>query len=117
MKKVAIPIVNNVLSDFFGQCHHYEIFDLEGEKIAKQKKEFPLVKTLSELPAWISAMGITDVVTYKIDKSIIHLFAKYKINLYVGIAKKNSKEIINDYISGKLNSNNNIISEIITNDN
>lgn len=115
MKRVAIPIIKGALSEYFGQCHHYEIFDLDGKKIKRQKEEFPMVKKITELPEWISGNGITDVVAYRIDKSIINLFARYKINVYVGVLKSNPKEIIKDYLKGSLSSDNRLITEIITN--
>ncbi|GAH78983.1 unnamed protein product, partial [marine sediment metagenome] len=33
MKKIAIPVLNGILSIHFGHCDDFQIFDTEGQKI------------------------------------------------------------------------------------
>ena len=113
MKRVAIPVANGELSEFFAQCKHYEIFEIDGVEIKQNKIKVPAGKEINTLLSWVSCQGITDVITYKVDKRIMELFANYKINLYVGIKKGSPGEIIQDYLNGALKSDKNIISEIM----
>lgn len=113
MKKVVIPVTNGRLSEFFGSCSHYEIFEIDNGIVQKAKIEIPPKEDLSKLPEWISNQGITDVIVYKIDKRIIKLFTIFRINLFVGIAINSPQILIESYISGKLKSNEKVISEIM----
>ncbi|MCF8372462.1 MAG: hypothetical protein K9H64_12610 [Bacteroidales bacterium] len=114
MKRVAIPVTNGKLSEYFGQCSHYEIFEIDEEQIISNAIEIPSEKEISMLLPWISSRGITDVICYKVDKRIINLFSAHKVNLYVGIRMDVSQEIIENYLNGTLKSDKNIISEIMT---
>jgi predicted Fe-Mo cluster-binding NifX family protein len=114
MKRVAIPVVSGKLSEFFAQCNHYEIFEIDGTDIKKGEIKVPSGKEISTLLSWVSGQGITDVITYKVDRRIMELFATYKINLYVGIKMGPPREIIQDYLNGTLKSDKKIISEIMT---
>ena len=113
MKRVAIPIAQGKLSPLFGQCNHYEIFDIEDQEVLRDSIEIPPGKTLPELPEWAASQGITDVIVHKVDKQIIQLFSAFKINLFVGIPMKAPREIIHDYLEGNLKSNSQVITEII----
>ena len=112
MKRIAVPLVNGKLSEFFGNCNHYEIFEIDGDSIKKREILAPPDKDVTMLPSWASTQGITDVITYKVDVRIMELFTNYKINLYVGISNESPEDIIQEYINGTLKSNEKIISEI-----
>lgn len=113
MKRVAIPISNNRLSEYFGGCQHYEIFEIEGSEISKRTFELPDVDDVAELPDWLEQQAITDVIAYKVKKEIISLFASKKVNLFVGVPQNSSEVLIREYMEGKLESDKNIISELI----
>jgi predicted Fe-Mo cluster-binding NifX family protein len=113
MKRVAIPVVNGKLSENFGQCNHYEIFEIDNGIVKSEEIEVPPGKNISKLPEWAKRKGITDIIAYKIDKSIITLFSVYKINVFVGIPINIPRKLIDEYINGKLKSDRNIISQII----
>lgn len=112
MKQIAIPITDGKLSQYFGRCNHYMIFHIGEKRVTRRLLQVPVHTEISSMPLWISEQGITDVVTYKIEGRIMHLFAKYKINLYVGIKNESPKEIIQSYLNGKLKSDEKIILEI-----
>ncbi|MFV0590854.1 MAG: NifB/NifX family molybdenum-iron cluster-binding protein [Draconibacterium sp.] len=112
MRRVAIPIQNNVLSEYFGGCNYYEIFEIENDDIRKASIEIPEVEAADELPGWLEKRGITDVIAYKVKKEIIRLFASRKINLFVGVPQEDPARIIETYLSGKLESDKRIIEEL-----
>lgn len=113
MKRVAIPISNNRLSEYFGGCSYYEVFDIEGNRIQKNKVEIPKVKHILELPLWIEKQGITDIIAFKVNKEIISLFASRKVNLFVGIPQNSPQQLIDDYLNGRLESDQKIINELM----
>ena len=112
MRKIAIPVINNSLSEYFGNCQHYEVFEIVDGHIVNKSVAIPPAKDIELLPAWVASQKITDVITYKIDKRIISLFIQEKINLFVGIKVNSPLKIIDDYLNGTLKSDNDIIKEI-----
>lgn len=112
MRRIAIPIIDNNLSEHFGECNFYEIFEIDSGEIRKSSVEIPTVGAVNELPIWLEQRGITDVIVYKIKKEIISMFASRKINLFVGIQQDTPERLINKYLLGLLESDKKIIEEI-----
>ena len=113
MKRVAIPISNNILSEFFGECEQYAIFDIEKEIEGKQSVKIPTGIDIKEIPGWIEKQGITDVIAYKVNPGIIKLFASKKVNLYVGIQPDFPQKLIDEYLKGNLESDVKVINELM----
>jgi len=113
MKRIAIPISNNQLSEYFGQCHYYEIFEIEEGKVQNKSKQIPSVSNIMELPEWLKEQGVTDVIAFKVDRQIITLFASKKVNLFVGVRQNATDILIQDYLKGNLKSDIKIIKELI----
>lgn len=112
MKRVAIPVVEGKLSEHFGQCNYYQIFEIDGNSIIKIETEIPPHHNIEKLPEWATTKKVTDVIAYKIDKSIISLFSNNKINLFIGVRMNTPLGIIDDYMNGNLKSDSRIINEI-----
>ncbi|MGM0621284.1 MAG: NifB/NifX family molybdenum-iron cluster-binding protein [Bacteroidota bacterium] len=112
MKRVAIPVSNESLSEYFGECQHYEIFEVDGQAVEKKGTVYPSAIGQSDLPAWLKELGITDVITYRVNKQIINLFAAEKVNLFVGIPLNSPRKLLEDWLEGKLESDEKIIGEI-----
>lgn len=112
MKRVAIPIVKDKLSENFGQCSYYKIYEIDDGNINSDSIKVPPDQDITNLPAWAARQGITDVIVHKIDKRIITLFAGNKINLFVGVPVKSPGILIEDYLNGNLRSDEKIIKEI-----
>lgn len=115
MKRIAIPVINGKLSEYFGRCTHYEIFEVNRRQVKRNLIEFPSDRDIKTMPLWISNQGITDVVTHKIDSAIMELFFSLKISLYVGIRCTSTEEIIQQLLEGKLKSDENIIRDLKNN--
>ncbi|MBN1185080.1 MAG: hypothetical protein JXB49_22530 [Bacteroidales bacterium] len=114
MKKLAIPIEKGKLSEYFGKCNHYQLFLIDESGIRSKDLKVPPREELIKLPEWASKQGITDIITYKIDKQIINEFTNYKINLFVGVEITFPDQLVIKFLNGKLKSNKTIIHEIIT---
>ncbi|MBN1822098.1 MAG: hypothetical protein JW833_15365 [Prolixibacteraceae bacterium] len=112
MKRVAIPIVDGKLSRYFGQCSHYLVFEIESKNISEKIIEIPAFDDLTNLPEWAAGQGITDIIAYKVDQRIISKFISNKINLFVGVPFDTPQTLIENYLSGRLKSDEKIIKEI-----
>lgn len=114
MKRVAIPIANNKLSEYFGGCSHYMIYEIGKSGISETLAEMPDGIAVADLPGWIEKQGITDLIAYKVNREIIKLFASRKVNLFVGIQINDPEKLIDDYLNGKLESDKNIIQQLMS---
>ena len=115
MKRIAIPIVDNLLSEYFGECNYYELFEIEGNNIQKRSFELPQGKNITDIPEWLSQQGVTDVIAYKVNTKIVSLFTSRKLNLFLGVPKHSPDKLIEDYLNGKLESDKGIIEELTNN--
>jgi hypothetical protein len=111
-KRVAIPVTNEQLSEYFGECSHYEIFEIDGKIVDRKEAKFPEGTVASELPGWLEEKGITDVITFKVNPDIINRFVSKKVNLFVGVPMDSPQKLIEDYLQGSLESDEKIIQEI-----
>ena len=112
MKRIAIPIFNDQLSEYFGECSYYEIFEIEKKVWNKKLVELPMGIAVTDIPGWLEKIGITDVIAYKVDRKIISLFASKKVNLFIGIPLQHPEKLIEDYLNGTLESDKKIITEL-----
>lgn len=103
-RRVAIPVSKGRLSEQFGRCNHYQLFDIDGKQVRSHLLEVPPRHNAERLPHWASSLGITDVVTHRLDPRTIPLFSSLKINLFVGIDIDTPKSIIDRYLNGTLTS-------------
>lgn len=112
MKRVAIPVVNNKLSENFGECNYYTIFEIDNKVNSAKTSILPNSISAADLPRWLKSEGVTDVITFRINRQIVNLFVAEKINLFLGIPIDSPENIIDDYLQGKLISDKRIIAEL-----
>ncbi|PLX11355.1 MAG: hypothetical protein C0594_03770 [Marinilabiliales bacterium] len=115
-RRIAIPVNTDKLSEYFGHCNHYVVYETENGNIISKTKNIPQVQKVEELPGWASSQKLTDVITHRIDKKIIGLFSMHKINIYVGIPIDSPSNLIKKYLEGKLKSDESIINDILENE-
>jgi len=73
----------------------------------------PHEMAVSQLPGWLEEQGITDVIAFRVNPSVIHLFASRKVNLFVGVPIDTPQNLIEAYLQGKLESDGKIIKELV----
>lgn len=113
MKKIAIPVTKGYLSEFFGQCNHYELFLIDNGLVRSEEIEIPPKQNITDLLEWAEIKGITDIIVHRIDRKLIKLFQPKRINIFIGIPIDTPRNLIEDYMNGALKSDQQIISEII----
>ena len=112
MKKVAIPIANEKVSEYLCKCSHFAFYDMETKNIDVTENDVTDFDNVNEVRLWIKNNGITDIILHRIKKELIELFTSEKINLFVGVPLVSAEEIIEVYRCGKLESDKSIIAEI-----
>ena len=111
-RRIAIPVTGDRLSKFFGECDHCEIFDIDGKAMVLQMEKLPAGTVAGQLPGWLEENGITDVIVHRMNPKVMLLFSARKVNLFIGIPIDTPKKLLEDYLQGKLESNEKIIQEI-----
>lgn len=112
MQRIAIPIQKEMLSEYVSSCSHFMVYSVEGCRIVDTEKLEPSYTDLMTIPQWLRNKGITDLITQKLDRSILNHFSSLKVNLFVGIDIKHPSDIIKKWLEGKICSDQKIIEEI-----
>src|SRR5665811_1240660 len=76
---------DNLLSEVFGDCSGYVIYDINKKSVVNTKQEIPPLKSVAALLDWVKEWGITDLIVHRIDKSLVSFFSDTKINLFIGV--------------------------------
>ena len=112
MKKVAIPIANNRISEYLYKCSNIAVYDLDKNPPDYKLSEKPDFQNTRKLQQWLLENGITDIILHRAAKNVVDNFIAEKINLFVGVPLQTADQLIEAYLCGKLESDKNIISEI-----
>ena len=111
-RRLAIPVLDDQLSPYFGACNHYMIYEADKGGISRLEIRHPEELSIAELPAWVASYEITDLIANHVDAEIIERFALFKINLFVGIPVDSPVKILDDWLKGRLESDQQIIKQI-----
>lgn len=103
MKKIiALPLENGVLCAHFGHCQTFAIVNVENNLITEINEFEPPEHVPGLYPRWVAQFGVTDVIAGGMGQKAIVLFNEQNINAYVGAPIKAAKELVNDFLAGKL---------------
>jgi len=101
-KKIALPMENGVLCAHFGHCQQFAIVDVVDGVITDVKEMTPPEHVPGLYPRWVASFGVTDVIGGGMGQKAIDLFNQQNINAFVGAPLKPAKELVTDFIDGKL---------------
>lgn len=102
MTKIAIPVVNGQLNDHFDQTQQFYIYTIKNNLIVKMTTLTPPPHEPGVFPKWLAEIGVTNVIAGSIGRNAIALFNQNKINVFVGVAMKDPKDLVSDLLNGIL---------------
>jgi predicted Fe-Mo cluster-binding NifX family protein len=105
--KIAIPITNNELSSHFGHCESFAIYTVENGIIVKEEKVNPPVHEPGSHPAFLRDLGCSAVITGGMGIKAQQLMQQHGIQVIFGVPNLPLRELINQYLQGKLTNGNN----------
>ena len=107
--KIAIPIVDGVLSAHFGRCEQFAIVetDPESKKIIKSETLTPPAHEPGVLPTWLSQMGCTTIIAGGMGGRAIGMFQQSGIQVVIGAPNGKPEEIVMAYLNGELTTDTN----------
>lgn len=103
MKKIiALPIESGVLCAHFGHCEAFAFVSVEDDVITEVKEISPPEHVPGLYPRWVAQFGVSDVIAGGMGQKAIMLFNDQNINAYVGAPVRTARELVEDFLAGKL---------------
>ena len=98
--RVAIPVTNGLLSQHFGHCEEFIIFDVDSEnRVVTEQKLQPPVHEPGMLPRWLGEIGVDTIIAGGMGSRAQNLFLQNGIRVVIGAESNAPKLIIGNYLS------------------
>ena len=107
MKKIAIPSNGEKISQHFGHCPNFTIFECDGEKIINKKIIANPGHKPGFLPRFLSEKGVDCVLAAGMGQRAIQLFEENGIDTVIG-ARGLVDNAIESFLKGDLDTANNL---------
>jgi len=104
MKKIALPLINNHISQRFEHCSEFVIFTIKKNNSLKKN----LLRTHLQpdiFPHWLAEKGVTDIITKGIDIHTVNEFNKFKISVFAGVEPSDPEQLVEELLNGSLETN------------
>ena len=99
MIKTAIPLTDNKLSEHFGHCEQFAIYELDDEKRIISGPELvpPPPHEPGVFPKWLKSLGTDLVIAGGMGKRALDLFSENGIAVISGTAGETPEAVIEDF--------------------
>ncbi len=91
-----------MLCNHFGHSEQFVFIETDNSNIVKEEFVTPPTHEPGSIPKWLHDLGVTDIIAGGIGQKAIQILLGNKINVYVGVASKPSKELVNELLDGSL---------------
>ncbi len=98
-------MAGDILSAHFGHCQAFAFVDVENNAITNITMMDPPEHQPGTFPKWVAANGATDVIAGGMGPMAVNLFNEAGINVFVGAPEDTPKNLVNDFLAGKLSLN------------
>ena len=102
--RYAVPINGGMVSQHFGHCEQFALFDVEEQKKEIINKE--LITSPEHqpglLPAWLAEQGVSVVVASGMGSRAQDLFSQHSIKVAVNVLETDPEKAVLSYLSGTL---------------
>ena len=105
--KIAVPITSGRVSDHFGHCEEFALFDAPGNQIKNVQYVTPPAHEPGVFPKWLKEQGADVVITGGMGRRAQDLFAQQGIQVVSGVSASEPKELVEQYCNGTLTSGEN----------
>lgn len=109
MRKIAVPVKKGKLGYCFEQCRRFKIIEVKGHAMVNYSIiKAPLFESKA-LSQWLLENRITDVIVSRIKHKFVKTCNLNKVNVFVGVQKKELNELVQDFIDGVLVTNGDMV--------
>jgi predicted Fe-Mo cluster-binding NifX family protein len=110
MIKIAVASENEMVSEHFGHCANFNIFEVEDNQIVKSESIPSPGHKPGFLPNFLNDMGVNVIISGGMGGGAIEIFNEKGIEVIVG-ASGNAKAAVEAYLQGSLKSTGSICRE------
>ena len=104
MKKIAVASEGNFVTEHFGHCQNFNIYETENGKIVKSESIPNPGHKPGFLPNFLHDLGAEVIISGGMGGGAIEIFEEHNIEVITG-ASGNCEDCVNAYLAGKLISN------------
>lgn len=103
MKKIAVASENNQITQHFGHCANFNIYDVENNAVVKAHSVPNPGHKKGFLPRFINDLGVNVVISGGMGQGAVDLFNANNIEVILGASGK-AEDAVNAYLQGRLES-------------
>jgi predicted Fe-Mo cluster-binding NifX family protein len=100
--KIAIPIVNDLMTIHFGQCEKFAIVIIEEGQILRIDFKDPPVHENGAYPIFLAKMGVNVVISGGMGLNARKLFSRHNIEVYFGVLNESPRILVEKYLLHQL---------------
>lgn len=101
--KIAVASEGKMVTEHFGHCENFSIFDVENNQIVKTQSIPNPGHRPGFLPNFLNDMGVNVIISGGMGGGAIEIFNEKGIEVITG-ATGNAEVVVNTYLEGKLKS-------------
>ncbi|AKL96426.1 dinitrogenase iron-molybdenum cofactor biosynthesis protein [Clostridium aceticum] len=101
--KIAVASENGMVTEHFGHCESFYIFDVENNQIVNSKSIPNPGHRPGFLPNYLNDMGVNVIISGGMGSGAIDIFNEKGIEVILG-ASGNAKAVVEKYLQGNLKS-------------
>ncbi len=108
--KIAIPLTYGQLSAHFGHCEQFALVEVDpaGKTIKATEYHTPPAHEPGVLPSWLHKLGANVIIAGGMGQRAQQLLTQNGIKVIVGASCRPVEQVINDYLQGTLEADENI---------
>ncbi len=99
--KIAIAKEGDFVSEHFGHCTEYAVFDIENNKITSRKILESPGHEPGKLPVFLAGHKVTHVLAGGMGPRAVDLFCQNKIEVFLGV-RGEIETVVRDFMAGKI---------------
>jgi Mrp family chromosome partitioning ATPase/predicted Fe-Mo cluster-binding NifX family protein len=108
--KIAVASENKMVTEHFGHCEEFMIFDTENNKIVKTETIPNPGHKPGFLPNFLNEKGVNVIISGGMGGGAIEIFNEKNIEVITG-AKGNAEDVVSSYLQGELKSTGSVCHE------
>ena len=108
--RIAVPVVNGVLSMHFGHCEAFALVDVDPDSrtIVKTEEAGAPPHQPGLLPRWLGDKDVDIVIAGGMGQRARSLFEEQNVSVVVGASSESPKVLVKHYLAGTLQTGDNV---------
>jgi ATP-binding protein involved in chromosome partitioning len=105
--RIAMPTEGGRLSQHFGHCEQFALFDIEDQAVRERRELTPPPHEPGLLPRWLKEQGVNLVIAGGMGQRAQMLFEQAGIQVICGAPSEEPAEVVDSYLKGSLEAGDN----------